>query len=107
MVPLVTSVSASSWPWGEPVRGAGAAQRHQHVELPHGQFVAGEGHVARAVQPAREPADPREHRQWSEVQVGALTVPGRDHLVDVVACRSLGRRHGGTHRPHLAPGAGH
>ena len=68
--------------------------------------MAREGHVAGAVEAPREPADPGEHRQGREVQVGSLAVPCGDHLVDVVACgnRPAGTRGKAARTSHRRPG---
>ena len=70
---------------GELVRRAGPAQRGQHVELPRLDAVRGERVAAGQVEVPGQPADPAEHLDRGEVEVGALAAPGLDQLVHLVA----------------------
>ena len=72
---------------GELVRGAGPAQRGQHVEGPPLQVVRLEGGPAGAVEVAGQPGHPGEHLKRADVQVGALASPGLDQAVDLVGLR--------------------
>ncbi|CAM5371413.1 hypothetical protein SBADM41S_05974 [Streptomyces badius] len=71
-------------PGGELVRGAGPAQRREHVELPRLQVVLGEGYAAGPVEVACQAGDAAEHLEWFHVEVGALAAPCSDQSVDLV-----------------------
>ena len=75
----------------EPVRRSGAAQRGQHVELPILQIMGAERIRAEAVQAPGQPADPREHLHWRNIEIRTFPSPGLDDGVDLIP--AAGRSH--------------
>src|SRR5215207_7973742 len=72
---------------GEAVRGAGAPERREHVELGCLELRARERLAPGAIEVLREPCDAGEHLQRREVEVGALALPVVDDPVDLVSIR--------------------
>ena len=88
MVPLVTRVSVPSWPGGERVGRAGAAQGGEDVELPGLERVRGEGLPAGEVEVPGEPGHAGQDLEGGDVEVGAFALPGGRDAIDLVGGRS-------------------
>src|SRR4029453_10871885 len=71
-------------PGREFVRGAGAPQRREHVELPKLHLVLGADLSPGAVQMSAQPGYPTEHLHRRNVEIGAFTPPCLDQPVHLV-----------------------